>query len=370
MRVSGVAAALVAACLASGAWAGEDKSWSGESGAPAPLTGRYVLTVQSQRVQITVLEPLPRHMVEAVIRVEYVLKNEGQETQRVAVGFPVCHQEAPTGEREWWGPWPEAYVKLDGRPVEARLAMFRELARPTVERWSGEIQRLLERRPALKEQVAVVQREAEQHSKGWLEREGASRLAGWLRANAREEELKGFHAGWVAGGLLGVRPDSHWGRLDQAVQSALRWLEPSHESVDLYEELSQEWGHEELLLDAKTGQLVDARSIAREHLFGAFLFEIEVEPGGEHRLVVQHRQPLGFLGMGNTLGLRYILTRAKRWGGYFRPTIEVRVPKRWARVAMRPPAMEVATTDGATVHRIELKGRPVEELYVSVRRGP
>jgi hypothetical protein len=134
MRVSGVAAALVAACLASGAWAGEDKSWSGESGAPAPLTGRYVLTVQSQRVQITVLEPLPRHMVEAVIRVEYVLKNEGQETQRVAVGFPVCHQEAPTGEREWWGPWPEAYVKLDGRPVEARLAMFMERRDPKVVR--------------------------------------------------------------------------------------------------------------------------------------------------------------------------------------------------------------------------------------------
>lgn len=366
MRTTTLTALLVVGCVACPVWAGEETSWSGESGAPAPLSGRHVMTVKSQEVQITLVRPGPRGFPEAVVRVEYVLTAEPSEEGPVEVGFPVCYEGVPTGDGERFPPAPpRAYVKLDGRAVDVRFVAFEELARPRVQERQEEIETLLDRVPGLAAEASRIREEGKQQGEGWLQAEGVRELGAWLQEKVAREGLGGADATWVAGGILGVRPRSGWGRLDQAVQGALMWLDPERERVNVYEELAEEWGHERLLLDAATGQLVDSRSIAWEHLFGAFVFDIGVEGGGEHTLVVQHRQPLGFLDMGGTVGLRYVLTRARRWGGYFRPTIEVRVPAEWGPVALRPPAMESAREGGMQVYRVRLKERPVEEVYVS-----
>ncbi len=356
MRTVAMAAALVVLLAVGAAHGGESHYWIGAAGVPSPLSQSYV-EVTSVRVTIT-FAPRGCATDEVLVRAEFELDCErNTELQDVEVGFPVAYpylypmpldSEYPTP--------PTAYVKLDGCPVPARFMFLCELAEPIVEEWLTEIDRLLEREPALREAVKAARVSGDEAA-----------LAGWLRGNLPEERFSTLRASYIAEGLLAGPgcPSDYW--YDYRVEAALLWLDPDREGVNPYWELLEKWGHEVLLLDPRTEHLRDARDLEPEPGLGAFVFPVRLDPGKTHTLVVQHRQRLGgtvHLGPPPFKGLRYNLTNARRWGRPERVSIEVRIPATWSKAAIRPAPSSTAREGGFRVYRMRM-ARPVEELYIS-----
>ena len=358
---------LLLVSLCGGARAGEAWSAVGESGVPAPLSPlRPSLTVSNAR--IIIICPSSEEKWEwATVRAEYDLKLERRDPApiTVEVGLPVAfeglfYRGLGGSDRSKL----EAFVKLDGEAVEARFLSFADLARPTVRAWKQQIYTLLPDHPALWQRVKELSGKKMRYS--WSPSEArAKRLARWMRENTEEREVSAFGLQSVAAGFLGGEGANR--QAHEAVQDALEWLKPSHQRVDLYAELGEQWQHEPLLLDPRNGQLIDARSLEDEPAFGAFQFQITLTPNKEHRLVVQHRQRLGY-GPYRTRrpfhGLRYVMKTARRWGGWYRTLIEVRVPRGWGKALLRPPASEVRREGGLTIYRLWMKSS-LEDFYVS-----
>ncbi len=359
------------------AWAGENTSWSGEAGAPAPST-RAAVQVLSQSVIVTLRSEGEHKLPEAVIRVAYRLEQSHSFYKPItfSVAFPICAQGLPSANAiSYHGvPPPVAYAKLDGVPLEVTFLSYADLAQVTIEKWHVRIDALLEGRPLLREQVMSIRQDAVGSGKEWMTAVATLRV--WMWRNLDHGWEYEHRAYLVARGLLAAVLPRASEQLREAphVQKALRWLDPTSESKRLYEQLSEEWSHETLLLDPHTGQLLDSRDISWEHDFGAFRFEITLQPKTEHELVVQHRQGLGYVGMSfrgsgsspDLVGLRYVLTHAATWSSWWHPTVEVRAHDTWEGIVVRPPATEVTRRDGLQIHRIQFRSRPVEEFYVSV----
>jgi hypothetical protein len=163
-------------------------------------------------------------------------------------------------------------------------------------------------------------------------------------------------------------------RPDTSLQRRLAELDPTYEVVDLYEELSEEWGHAELMLSPFNGQLGRSYEMSGPNAFGAVVFPLVLEPRKAHTLVVHHKQQPGrevdhYSGHRTTfVALRYVLTRARTWGpGAREITVDVSVPHGWGEVALRPPATEVVPAEGGRTYRVRMSGQPLEELYVAVK---
>jgi len=359
------------------AWAGENASWSGEAGAPAPST-RAAVQVLSQSVVISLQPQAERKAPKAVIRVAYRLEQSHSFYKPVTLNvvFPICASDVPSANdiARYGVPRPVAYAKLDGVPLEVTFLSYADLARAAIEKWHARIDALLERRPLLREQVMSIREDVAASGDEWTEAVATLRV--WMWRNLDHGWSNEHQSYLVARGLLAASLPGTAEQLREApqIQKALGWLDPTSESKRLYEQLSEEWNHETLLLDTSTGQLIDTRDISWEHDFGAFSFEITLQPKTEHELVVQHRQGLGYVGMSfggsrlspHLVGLRYILTRASRWYSCWTPTVEVRAPDEWEGMMVRPPATEVIRRDGLQIHRVQFRRRPVEEFYVSV----
>ncbi|NIR02504.1 MAG: hypothetical protein GTN78_20280, partial [Gemmatimonadales bacterium] len=319
-----------------------------------------------------------RKVPKAVIRVAYRLEQSHSfyKPVTVTVVFPICASDTPSADdiARYGVPRPVAYGKLDGVPLEVTFLSYADLARSVMAKWHARIDALLEGRPLLREQVISIRKEAAGSPDKWAE--GVTALRLWMWRNLHHGWSDEHQAYLVARGLLAASLPGTAEQLREAprVQKALGWLDPTCDSKSLYEQLSEEWNHETLLLDSRTGQLIDTRDMSWEHHFGAFRFEITLQPKAEHELVVQHRQRLGYAGMSfggsgsspGLVGLRYILTHASKWSSWWTPTVEVRAPETWEGVMVRPPATEVTRRDGLQIHRIQFRSRPVEEFYVSV----
>jgi hypothetical protein len=341
---------------------GEPTARLSDSGIIVPVDerGAHVL---DQRVTITLPPPAGAWREPAVVRAEYVLFNEGRNRLRISVGWP-------TGGMRYEGGHPHPRcrpaVKFDGKPLACELLSFNALANAYAAPWIERIVQLLESKPALKQQVTAVREEGARRGKPWLRGDGAHGLARWMRDNGLVADLDSAHA--LAGGLLGVRPYNHSGADASFVQQALKWLDPAYQPINLYEILSERWGHEALLLDPNSGQLVDVRADMLQHepLFAVFRFSIALEPNSKHHLAVQYGQFLGGADFFESpwYGLVYLMEPAKRWGRWERTAIEIRVPRGWQRVAIRPPADRTQTRGGYALYRILMR-RPYENLYVS-----
>lgn len=352
-------------CLAPVRADGEPTARLSDSGIIVPIEDRDAHVI-AQRVTLTLPPPERVWHDPAIVRVEYVLRSDRREPLAIWLGWPT------SGIRYQGGaPHPRCLpaIKFDGKPTGYNLLSLDDLAEPYVRGWTKQMDQLLELRPALRKQVLKVREEGTQRGQEWLAGEGMSALARWLSENrlARDVESEG-----LACGLLGVNAGHGGDRRYRYVERALRWLDPDRRAVNAYDELSRRWGHEALMLEPETGQIMDIRGdMIREPEFAVFRFPITLQPRQQHHLVVQYGQ---FLGECNRFddpwyGLAYLMEPARRWGRWERTAIEVRAPSAWRTVAIRPPAHQVKTERGFAVYRINM-GRPEENLYLSVRERP
>jgi len=343
---------------------GEPTGRFAESGIVVPIDDTYV-DVLDQKVFVTLPaltevqpdgQPKP-----AVIRVEYVLRrerslpDEKDEPLTIQVGWPTSG--VPLGEKGHLLCIPA--IKFDGKPVAYNFLSFDDLWNQYEQFWMARIDKLLGSKPALKERVLY-----------WRQTAAVGKLKGWMEQHGLGSESKRMTE-TIAAGLLG-NTDDNARPSDQgyAIQTALTWLDPFYESIDLYKTLSERWGHKLLLLDPATEQLVDMDSdlLGHDPGFGIFRFPIALELNKEHHLVVQYGQFLGSA-TGATepwYGLLYLMEPARRWGGWHKTTIEIRVWTGWGRVAIRPPAKKISTTGGYDTYRILMRHRPYEDLWISV----
>jgi hypothetical protein len=366
MRLCTVIAVVFLASLSRFSHAGEETTHLGEAGAPAPVGHAGRVRIESFRAWIAFPQPDPNLThVPAVIHAELDLEDKhlDESPLQVEVGFPVGYP----GMRLTESYQPAVTeVKLDGEPVPARLLHFSELAVPIMRRWPEEVDRLLAARPDVQQAVEQY-RSAEA-----LPADHIAELTRWLAERFPEKKWRVQRERAMV--LLG-----HWSppwekhqRVDFSRNVTLRWLDPDCEITSLYRELSEEWGHAELMLDPFTGHLASSEGMWGEQPFGAVVFPIEVKPGTTHKLAVLHKQELGkqnaLYGLGRRFQwLRYVMTSLGRWGsGLKAVVVDIVVPDGWGDVAIRPPPTDVVPQDGATVYRIETRGRPLEEIYVSV----
>lgn len=139
--------------------------------------------------------------------------------------------------------------------------------------------------------------------------------------------------------------------------------------MSMYERLSEEWGHAELVLDPANGQLIRSYTISWRRPFGAVVFPVRLEPESSHTLVVQHKQRPGgesdYFRKRRFISLRFLLSRISTWHGNPETTIDVTVPEGWRKIMTRPPPGQVIPTASGTTYRIRFTHRPVEELYVA-----
>lgn len=355
---------------------GEPTGRLAESGIVMPVNDTHV-DVLDQKVFIKLPEPrIPPdgQPKPAVIRVEYVLRrerslpDEKDEPLTIQVGWPAS-RGIPVGEKGHLFCIPA--IKFDGKPVAYNLLSFDDLWYQYEQFWIARIDELLRSKPALRERVLAIRKECQgQGVYSWRPTAAVGELKRWMEQHGLGSESKRMTE-TIAAGLLG-NTDDNARPSDQAyaIQTALTWLDPFYESIDLYETLSERWGHKLLLLDPATEQLVDMESdlLGHDPGFGVFRFPIALELDKEHRLVVQYGQFLGSAtgAAGPFRGLLYLMEPAKRWGGWQKTTIEIRVPTGWHQVAIRPPGKKISTTGGYDTYRILMRHRPYEDLWISV----
>ena len=166
----------------------------------------------------------------------------------------------------------------------------------------------------------------------------------------------------VAKGLLGLEPPSY--PLGHCTPQALHWLDPRYEPVSLRETLFERWSHSTLLLDPDVEQLVDVDNHIEPANFDIFHFPITLQRGRTHNLVVHYRQGLGTVS-DEWYGIIYLMEPAKRWGNWHKTTRDIRVPTGWEKIAIRPTAQKVSSSDGYTTYRISMDRTPRENLYIS-----
>jgi hypothetical protein len=344
---------------------GEPTAEQSDSGIIVPIDSQQAEVVE-QRVTATLPPPKLAWERPATIRAEYVLRNRGRAPLQMTIGWPVS-RTGYNGDVHRVG---LPVVKLDGKSAPATFLSLDDLAEAYANEWLPRIDKLLEAKPELREQVLAARRDkarAAEESQGSRQSPRSapwqpSALSRWLHEHepstqrfGRPEEL--------AAGLVGA---GHSGsRCDQTMQQVLRWLDPSYQYVHIYPLLAERWDQETRLLDPITGQLVDTRQgmLDWEPSFGIFRFSVTLAPGRKHRLVVQYGQFLGW--DSSCLGLAYVMKPAQRWGRWGRTTIEVLAPPQWQTVGIRPAAKKVGTRSGMALYRIRM-GRPSENLYVSV----
>ncbi len=376
---------------------GEPTGEMSGSGIIVPIDGDSAY-VRDQKITVTMptvkgifdLKPTDNYAQPAIIRVEYTIENVKHKPLQIMVGWPTSGYQYTAEIHSKLDPAYAPAIKLDGKPVGATLLTYADLADQYVKPWLAQIDKLLDSKPELKNQVEATCRDAVENAKmlfdnaenrekdkdlaryerEWLEDAGAGRLGLWLTKNKIIPREGPFEGEFLAGGLLGVIPSATGNSLEELVQNALKWLDPTYEPIDVYEILSERWGHEPVLLDPDTNQLMDMMGalLGWEPSFGVFRFPITLQPEKTHKLIVQYAQSLGgiYRGPGKWFGLMYIMEPAKRWAGWRKTTIEVRVPSEWAKVAIRPPTNKVGTSGGMDIYRVTIQGRPCENLFISV----
>ncbi len=342
-----------------------------EGGAPVPIS-RNDVEVVSERLLIT-FPPAGQRKADATVRAEYILElDERVSAPRVLdIGFPISYPwMRDTQYASSTGPLPRATVTRDGHAVAVRFLNFETLARPTVNEWRRQIDEGLRKFPELRKLVLAARQEGKARGEGWLQDKGWKPVRAWLIKNGGKEIREPeWRSDEIARGLVGLASLDDDYRLDEPLQEALAWLNPKYKKVYLTDQLSREWGHQSLLLNPEDGRLF---STDMGILFGVLQFRIELAPHKQHTLVVDYQQPLGFAGSytvgSNTeyvfQGFRYIMANADKWRNWGETFIEIRIPKGWGRVGLRPPAPVIRDKRGTRIYRIRM-GMPVEDLYVS-----
>jgi hypothetical protein len=309
--------------MAAAAWAGEESRHQGEAGVPSPLSRGLPVRAEEIRVHIAIPPPRETSSPTTTVRSEVKLRKLGKEPVEFEVGFPVAYPHMPVREYPLSYPYDTGYrvttVKLDGEPIPAKLLFYADLAEPQVAEWISEIERHLGHLPELYEP--------------------------------------------------GNRADLWERNPERTVQGELAELDPEYARISLYKQLSEDWGHAELMVNPFSGQLIESYGICWHRPFGAVVFPVTLETDGTHTLVVHHRQRLGmernYYRQTRFVALRYVLTRMGAWGGLFETTIDVTVPDGWEKVVTRPPPGQVIPTESGITYRIRMARRPLEELYVA-----
>lgn len=353
---------------------GESAAFLTNSGILVPVTEGYV-QVPDQRVEVTLPSRAAVQRGEQVahIRVTYTLYNDHTTPVNLTVAWPTDGR-AFDRDRPPHTEYP-VYIKLDGSTVPYNYLTFEKLADQYVQPWLARIDALLADKPDLKQLVTTLRnehpfkrRELTVGDRTSYFDNAAGYLGAWMQLHGYHKGDQ-FSASYLAGGLLG-----RWGnRREDAVQGALRWLDPTHKFVDVVDEISQRWDFHPILLDPKREWLIDASYYmiypdeAFAASFGIIRFPISLEAQKKHRLIVDYQQYFGEVGRPvEFYGLVYIMEPARRWGFWSKTTIQVRVPEGWRKVAIRPRPSKVTHGKGATTYTIEMPHRPYENLYVSV----
>jgi hypothetical protein len=371
--------ALVALILASSQLAFAD----GGPVETSPTTGlmRFVHSHEAalvhKRVTITLSNP-------AIVRAEYDLALRERKTPlTVTVAWPIG-EGLPMDFSEY--PRVRPSIKFDGRPVAYNFLRFDQLAQPYLRPIIAQMDRALSTRPALAAKVGALRATAAQqmaHEKwtddaevqqNWIRDTGAPELSAWMKANGHS--APGSSLDVVADGLLlaGLRQRGiyDYESIQESIQSALSWLDPGYEPVDIAKLVSDQWRFQVLAVDPRTGRLVGNNSGSEPG--AVFRFAIMLEPGKKHRLVVQYRQFLGMSGSDPPYGTVYqMMDPSAAWAladmpqGYQQPAeIEIRVPREWRKVGIRPPARKIGRSRGFTIYRITMDQPPLEDLYLGV----
>jgi len=345
--------------------------------------------VRDQKITVTMptikgmfdLKPTDHYNQPAIVRVEYTMENLSGKPLQIAVGWPTSGFQFSNQIEEILDPAYAPAIKLDGKPVPATFLTYADLADQYVKPWMEQVDKLLDSKPEVKKQVEAIRKEAAEYGKfesaqdhdektspamyerDWLQEIGVDKLVKWLVEHKYiRDEIPAKDV--LAGGLLGFGRNRVY-----LVQEALNWLDPNYKAIEVYPILAQRWGYEDVLLDPDTNQLTDMVDalLGSESSFGVFRFPITLRPGKKHKLIVQYAQSLGgiYRGPGKWFGLMYIMEPSKRWGGWEKTTIEVRVPSEWAKVAIRPPTQKVGTSGGMDIYRVTIQGRPCENLFIS-----
>lgn len=333
-------------------------------------------TLAHKRVVLT----LPKEELgAAVVRAEYdLVLRERQTPLTVTVAWPISGGFGADTEGER-----VAYpaVKFDGRPVAYSLLRFDQLAQPYLRPILERIDRALSAKPALAEKVRALRTACEQQKsqdargddawvrREWLRESGVPGLVAWMKANgysAPGSDLSQVARGLLLAGLR-QRESFEYG----TIQCALSWFEPDYEPVDVEQLVIDQWGLEALGVDPRTGQRIENEIVGEAGV--VIRLPVILQPGRTHRLVVQYQQPMRTTASWTPLGLVYQMKPARAWAltdtprGYGQPAeIEIRVPREWGKVGVRPPAKRVGRRGGYTIYRITMDQPPLEDLYLGV----
>jgi hypothetical protein len=329
-----------------------------------------------KRVTITLSNP-------ATVRAEYDLALTERKTPlTVTIAWPIG-EGLPMDFSDY--PRIHPSIKLDGRPVAYNFLRFDQLAQPYLRPIIAQMNRALSTKPALAAKVGALRAAAAQqasHEKwtdeaevqqDWIFDTGAPELAAWMKANGYSAPGSSLDA--VADGLLlaGLRRRGMYDyeSIQESIQGALSWLDPGYQSVDIAKLVSDQWRFQTLAVDPCTGRLVVNNSGTESG--AVFRFAITLEPGKKHRLVVQYRQFLGMSGSDPPYGTVYqMMDPSAAWALADTPQgpqpaeIEIRVPREWRKVGIRPPARRIGRGRGFTIYRITMDQPPLEDLYVGV----
>lgn len=341
-----------------------------ESGAPIPLT-QWLAVVDRARLSVR-LPQSTQPQVGATVRVEYELaaiKENVSQPVTLRLGFPINYPGPPSEmANSTQQPPTNIAIKWDGAPVAVRRLSFAELIAPTLQAWQKEIDRQLFLRPELMKEVTAVRATVQRDYNGAPDDASFQRLKGWLQENYNTKGIPCDRLRGIVYGLLGTTTRNLDEEDSWYLEEALAWLNPNYVPAHLLSATSHQWGHEGRFLDPYTSQLKWAD---QGWSFGVCQFEVKLEPGRQHKLVVQYRQPLGYCGSGGdggyySQGLSYVLNQVERWGGWGGITVDIFIPKDWREVSIRPAAKLIGTEKGMAHYQLEISFPAAENLYLGV----
>jgi len=353
---------------------GESAAFLANSGILVPVTEKHV-QVLDQRVEVTLPSRAAVRRDEQVahIRVTYTFYNDSNESANLTVAWPTDGR-AFDGDRPPHTEYP-VYIKLDGKPVPYNYLTYEALADQYVQPWLARIDALLADKPELKQQVTTLRSENPHirrvltvGDRNYHFDDATSYLGKWMQIHGYLKE-NDHSAAFVAGGLLG----RYGNRREDAVQEALRWLDPTYSPIDVVDEISHRWSFHPILLSPEREWLIDASDYmiypdeAFAASFGIIRFPMTLEAQTKQTLIVDYQQYFGQVGRPvEFYGLVYIMEPARRWGRWDKTTIQVHAPDGWKKVAIRPGPSRVTKSKGLTTYTTEMPHRPYENLYVSV----
>ena len=353
---------------------GEPSGYLDNSGVIVPLDEEHA-RVLGQRIEITLPEPSKPGAIPtpADVRVEYLLDSwDKKKPLDINVAWPTGGMSGHIAKRH--DPEYPVDIKLDGKPVSFKMLRYEDLAAPYVSAWLKRIDDLLTKKPELKRRVLQMRRA--HPIKDWTAMDSASfyklrsptmQLGKWMVKQGLLR--KGFyyhHPQSLAAGLLGF-PSEEGGPRDWTVQDALQWLDPTHKRVNLREVFVERWGYGSVLLDPVKRRLVYVETtLGGPPDFAVIRFPIRLLPKKQHRLVVRYKQQLGGTRGEDWKGLAYLMEPARRWGRWEKTTMVIRAPLSWTDMVIRPHARSVGRDGKSETYRIDIEGRPYENLYISM----